>query len=567
MLFTLVRTGYALGLAAALAVGDGGSVESDYRRDPFRQLEELLPTPTATRAASGAPGARYWQQRADYSIKVELDERAHRIRGRERITYANNSPDELAYLWLQLDANIFRPDSDAARTQPAPPMDQMSFESLEQLLARERFDGGVRIQRVAARGEALPYTIVKTMMRVELPRPLKPGKRLALDIDWSYAINDSAKVGGRTGYERFDDGNDIFEIAQWFPRMVAYSDATGWQHKQFLGRGEFTLELGDYDVEITAPADHVVAATGELQNPRQVLSADQRARLERARRSNKPVFIVTPKEARAAERTRAGAKRTKTWRFKAEDVRDFAFASSRKFIWDAMATRVPGRAGPVLAMSLYPNEAEPLWSRYSTRAVAHTLTVYSRHTFPYPYPVAISVNGPVGGMEYPMICFNGPRPEDDGTYTERTKYGLISVVIHEVGHNFFPMIVNSDERQWTWMDEGLNTFLQFLAEQAWEPDYPSRRGEPRDIVGYMTSANQVPVMTNSESLLQFGNNAYAKPATALNILRETVLGRELFDYAFRVYARRWRFRRPMPADFFRTMEDASGVDLDWFWRG
>ncbi len=570
MIVTLARHATTLGLALALALGgDEVGSDSSYRRDPFRQLEELLPTPTSTRAASGAPGARYWQQRADYAIKVELDERQHRIRGSERITYTNNSPDELSYLWLQLDANIYRPDSDAARTRTAPAMNKMSFEELEQLLARERFDGGVRVQRVAARGgERLRYTVVKTMMRVELPRPLKPGKRFVLDIDWSYAINNSALVGGRTGYERFEaDGNDIFEIAQWFPRMVAYSDATGWQHKQFLGRGEFTLELGDYDVEITAPADHVVTATGVLQNPRQVLTAKQRARLDRARRSKRPVFVVTPEEARAAETAKAGATRTKTWRFKAEDVRDFAFASSRKFIWDAMAVRVKGRKQPVMAMSLYPNEAEPLWSHYSTRAVAHTLDVYSRHTFPYPYPVAISVNGPVGGMEYPMICFNGPRPEDDGTYTERTKYGLISVVIHEVGHNYFPMIVNSDERQWTWMDEGLNSFLQFLAEQAWEADYPSRRGEPADIVGYMTSARQVPIMTNSESLLQFGNNAYGKPATALNILRETVLGRELFDYAFRVYARRWRFRRPMPADFFRTMEDASGVDLDWFWRG
>jgi hypothetical protein len=347
--------------------------------------------------------------------------------------------------------------------------------------------------------------------------------------------------------------------------MAAFTDVNGWQHKQFLGSGEFTLELGDYDVRITVPDDHVVAATGVLQNPREVLTAEQRRRLERARTAETPIFVITPEEAKVNESTPPADK--KTWHFRAENVRDFAFASSRKFIWDAQGHRPNGRGDTVMAMSFYPNEGEPLWSRYSTHAIVHTLDVYSRYTFDYPYPVAISVNGPVGGMEYPMICFNGPRPEPDGTYSERTKYGLISVIIHEVGHNYFPMIVNSDERQWTWMDEGINTFLQYLAEQEWEDDYPSRRGEPARIVEYMTSERLTPVMTNSESVLALGPNAYAKPATALNILRETVLGRELFDYAFKEYARRWKFKRPMPADFFRTMEDASGVDLDWFWRG
>ncbi len=352
-------------------------------------------------------------------------------------------------------------------------------------------------------------------------------------------------------------------MAQWFPRLCAYTDNRGWQHKQYLGRGEFTLELGNYVVRITVPDDHLVAATGVLLNSTEVLTPQQRARLETARTADKPVFVVTPAEA--LENQKSPSKGTKTWIFKADRVRDYAFATSRKFIWDAQGHDVEGNR--VMAMSFYPNEAEPLWSKYSTHAIIHTLNVYSRYTFPYPYPIAISVNGPVGGMEYPMICFNGPRPEADGTYSERTKYGLISVVIHEVGHNYFPMIVNSDERQWTWMDEGLNTFLQYLSEQEWEDNYPSRRGEPKLIVPYMRSRTQVPIMTQSDSILQFGNNAYAKPATALNVLRETVLGRELFDYAFKEYARRWRFKRPTPADFFRTMEDASGVDLDWFWRG
>jgi hypothetical protein len=558
----------ALALLVATVVGNPAAPARPQHtpHDPFRQLEELLPTPTDTRTASGAPGPGYWQQRADYAIDVTLDDANQRIIGSEQITYTNNSPDELRYLWMQLDANIFAPDADAATTAPAPDLAAgVGFEFLASTLERERFDGSFRITRVAdKRGKPLRHTVVKTMMRIDLPEPLPPGRSYVFEVDWNYAINDQRKFGGRAGYEHFpDDGNYLYELAQWFPRMAAYIDVTGWQHKQYLGRGEFTLEFGDYDVRITVPEDHVVAATGELRNAKKVLTKEQQRRLDAARRSDKPLFVITPEEAKANEGSRAKA--TKTWEFRAKDVRDFAWASSRKFIWDAQGYREGGT--DTFAMSYYPKEAEPLWSRYSTRAIVHTLDVYSRYTFDYPYPVAISVNGPVGGMEYPMICFNGPRPEKDGTYSKRTKYGLISVIIHEVGHNYFPMIVNSDERQWTWMDEGLNSFLQFLAEQEWEQGYPSRRGEPREMVDYMRSTAQMPIMTNSESIIQFGNNAYGKPATALNVLRETVLGRELFDFAFKEYARRWKFKRPMPADLFRTMEDASGIDLDWFWRG
>lgn len=533
--------------------------------DKFRQLEEILPTPNEQRAASGAPGRAYWQQRADYNIKVELDDARQRIAGAENITYYNGSPDALLYLWVQLDQNLFARDSDAVLTAAAPSFTNIPFRTIDNLLARRDFEGGYQITAVRdAAGAPLAHTIVKTMMRVDLPRPLAPGQSTAFSIDWNYNVNDAKRVGGRTGYEFFPkDGNYIYEIAQWFPRMAAYNDVSGWQHKQFLGSGEFTLEFGNYRVAITAPDDHVVSATGVLQNPAEVLTAQQRARLKQAETAKTPVMIVTPEEARVNETHKPAGK--KTWVFAADNVRDFAFASSRKFIWDAQAHNVGGNR--VLAMSFYPKEGEPLWSRYSTQAITHTLNVYSRYSFAYPYPVAQSINGPVGGMEYPMICFNGPRPEEDGTYPAATKYGLISVVIHEVGHNYFPMIVNSDERQWTWMDEGLNTFLQYLAEQEWETNYPSRRGEPRNITEYMASNDQVPIMTNSESVLQFGNNAYGKPATALNILRETVLGRELFDFAFKQYAQRWKFKRPMPADFFHTMEDASGVDLDWFWRG
>ena len=534
--------------------------------DTFRQLEEVLPTANSYRTASGAPGHKYWQQRADYSIDVELDDEKQRIIGSETIKYKNNSPDTLRYLWVQLDPNIFDKDSDTPKIATAPAMEGMSFGQLKNMMARTTFDGGVKITSVrkGVNGHPLKHTIVKTMMRIDLTQPLRSGETVEFSIDWNYNINDARVIRGRTGFEYFkEDDNYLYELAQWFPRMAAYSDVTGWQHKQFLGRGEFTLEFGDYVVRITAPDDHIVTASGVLLNSKEVLSEAQQKRMEEAKDAKEPMFIVTPEEAKENEKTKPTGK--KTWIFKADNVRDFAWASSRKFIWDAMGYDQNGNK--ILAMSFFPNEGEPLWSKYSTHSIVHTMEVYSKYTFDYPYPVAISVNGPIGGMEYPMICFNGPRPEKDGTYSKRTKYGLISVVIHEVGHNYFPMIVNSDERQWTWMDEGLNTFLQYLAEQEWEDGYPSRRGEPQDIVGYMASQNQVPIMTNSESILQFGPNGYAKPATALNVLRETILGRELFDFAFKEYSRRWMFKRPMPADFFRTMEDASGVDLDWFWRG
>jgi hypothetical protein len=547
--------------------------------DKFRQLDELLPTPNTIRAASGAPGHAYWQQRADYSIRATLDEANRAITGAETVTYHNNSPDTLTYLWVQLDQNIYKPNSDSrtgatirsrdAWDKPRGPDDGMKFDAMQSMMAARTFDGGFNIKSVKdAGGAPLRFVINRTMMRIDLPQPLKPGAKVAFSVEWSYKINESKVLGGRSGYEKFDDKNDLFEIAQWFPRMAAYYDVTGWQHKQFLGTGEFTLEFGDYDVAVTVPADHVVASTGELQNPGDVLTAAQRQRLEQARTAKQPVVIVTQLEAEAKEKTRATT--SKTWHFKAKNVRDFAWASSRKFIWDAQGFKKDSTN--VMAMSYYPKEGNPLWEKYSTQAIIHTIDQYNKYSFDYPYPVAISVNGPVGGMEYPMISFNGPRPTKDKktgeiTYSKRTKYGLIGVVIHEVGHNYFPMIVNSDERQWTWMDEGLNSFVQYLAEQAWEENYPQSRGEPRSIVDYMKSAGQQPIMTNSESISALGPNSYAKPTAALNVLRETVMGRELFDFAFREYARRWKFKRPTPSDFFRTMEDASGTDLDWFWRG
>ena len=541
--------------------------------DKFRQLNEYLPTSNVYRTASGAPGHEYWQQQADYKIDVTLDDENQSITGSANIRYSNNSPDSLKYIWLQMDQNRFNPKTsiDIAGETVSPDMDGMSFSAMRSHIERRNFDGGFKVSRLQdLNGSDLSYTVVGSNLRIDLPIELGPNQATDFAIDWSYNVLDSEILRARQAAEYFErDDNYIYEIAQWYPRVTVYSDYEGWHNKEYQGSGEFTLEFGNYDVTITVPADHIVASTGVLQNEAEVLTQDQRDRLIEARTASVPIFVVTPEEAVNNEKEKASE--TKTWHYKAENVRDFAFASSRKFIWDAMGYKMKENGKTVMAMSYYPMAGQPLWSDISTQAVMHTLQVYNKYSMTYPYPVAISVNGPIGGMEYPMISFNGARPTEhpDGTrtYGRRTKHGLIGVIIHEVGHFYYPMVINSDERQWTWMDEGLNTFLQNLAHQEWKDDYPLGRIDPRNITGYMTSTNQVPIMSNADSLLQKGNNAYAKPSTALNILRESIMGPELFDFAFREFAQRWKFKRPTPSDFFRTMEDASGVDLDWFWRG
>ena len=536
-----------------------------FAQNKFAQLGEELPTPNEYRNAAGAPGHNYYQQKADYKINVSLNDADQTIHGEEVITYTNNSPDALEYLWIQLDQNRKNIDSDSKLIQIEKMEDFKSVKDLE--LKTLYFDGGFKIEDVSSiDGNEMKYFINKTMLRIDLKNSLKPKTSISFKIKWWYNINNRDILNARSGYEFFPkDKNYLYTIAQWFPRMCVYNDVEGWQNKQFLGKGEFTLPFGDYEVNISVPSGHIVTATGELQNQKDILTPIQLERLELAKFSNSPVFIITQEEAERSEKMKSKA--LKKWSFKAENVRDFAFASSRKFIWDAQGIEINGKT--IMAMSFYPKEGNPLWEMYSTKLVAHTLKVYSKYTVDYPYPVAISVHSKSIGMEYPMICFNGGRPNEDGTYAEQTKYSMWGVIIHEVGHNFFPMIINSDERQWTWMDEGLNTFVQYLTEQEWERNYPSKRGPANKIVNYMSGDknNISPTMTNSESILQFGNNAYGKPATALNILRETIMGRELFDYAFKTYCERWKFKHPTPADFFRTMEDASAIDLDWFWRG
>lgn len=539
----------------------------DPSKNKFRQLGTELATPNAYRTASGAPGQLYWQQQANYRITIELDDENQEIFGEEKIEYINHSPDPLDYLWVQLDQNVRQKGSLGRKITPVKLNGQISPDIIKRFI--NEFDGGFNIEYVKdGSGNPCNVTINYTMMRIDMESPLMPGESVELEIKWSYRINDRRKYGGgRSGMEYFnEDDNYIYTIAQFFPRMAVYNEVEGWQNNQFLGRTEFALPFGNYEVEITVPADHIVGATGTLVNPEEVLSDERLERFREAYNStDRPVMIVNEEEARAAEKKKSKEKRT--WKFHAENVRDFAFASSRKFIWDGMAVEFGERR--VAAFSLYPKEGNPLWEKYSTRVVAHTLRVYSRHTFDFPYPVAYSVHTDNMGMEYPMICFNGGRPEKDGTYSERTKWSMIGVIIHEVGHNYFPMIVNSDERQWTWMDEGLNTFLQGIAEREWDYNHPSPKGKPANIVDYMKGdkSNISPIMINGELTMQFYNNAYGKPATGLNILRETIMGRELFDFSFRQYARRWMFKHPTPEDLFRTLEDASAMDLDWFWRG
>ena len=542
--------------------------QGHYNTNKFRQLKEELPTPNTQHTASGAPGYEYSQQQVDYKMNIVLDDENQRIYGEETIIYHNNSKDELSYLWIQLDQNMRAADSKSPDIEGGGPNVLYPPAVFSKMFVEEAFDGGFKIDYVKnSDGTDASYSINRTMMRLNLAKPLASGEKHSFKIKWWYHINDYLTQGTkRSGFEPFPDGNKNYVIAQFFPRLAVYDNVEGWQNAQFWGRSEFALEFGNYEVNITTPKDHILGATGLLKNPKEVYTKTQLERLEKAKSSFiDPVIIVSQEEAIKAEQGRSN--NTKTWKFYAENVRDFAFASSRKYILDGMAVDVQGKT--VMAYSLYPKEGNPLWEQHSTRAVASTLKTYSKHTFQYPYHKAISVHAKSIGMEYPMICYNYGRPNPDGTYNDRTKYRMIGVIIHEVGHNFFPMIVNSDERQWTWMDEGLNSFVQIMAQTDYEADFPLSRGLPKNIVGYMSGdqSKLAPIMSQGEHTYQFFDNAYAKPATALYILRNTIMGPELFDYAFKTYSKRWMFKHPTPADFFRTMEDASAMDLDWFWRG
>lgn len=548
------------------------SAQNQQWKGKFEQLDQVLPTPNSYRTGSGAPGEKYWQQRADYTINAEVDDNTQTLTGAETITYYNNSPDPLGFLWLQLDQNLFAENSMTNATRSGVVRDSVpaSFFSNSAGVTTSDYKGGYIVKSVKdASGKNLPFLINNTMMRVDLPAPIKTGEKFSFSVTWSYRESDRQQFDGRGGFEFFpEDGNYVYTFAQWFPRMCVYDDYEGWQNKQFLGQGEFALVFGNYNVKITVPSDHIVGATGTIQNPKEVLTKEQQERFEKAKKTfDQPVMIVTPEEAAKKEKTKSTKK--STWVFAAENVRDFAFATSRKFIWDAQSVKV-GTKTP-LAQSLYPKEGNPLWQKESTKAIKNALELYSSRTFDYPYPVAYSVHSAAQGMEYPMICFNGGRPAKDGTYSKQTLTGMVSVVVHEVGHNFFPMIVNSDERQWSWMDEGLNTFLEKETIRTLYPELYGTHGTPKGIAPFMRGdkSQMRPIMSMSDNIRrsEFGPNAYTKPSAALTLLRETIMGPELFDRAFKEYSERWAFKHPKPADFFRSMEDASGVDLDWFWRG
>ena len=537
-------------------------------QNKFRQLKEMLATPNSQRTASGAPGKDYSQQKVDYDMSIVLDDNNQKITGKETITYHNNSDDTLKYLWVQLDQNVRAKDSKTPDITPSSKIPEKLNKRWYDTMFSEPFDGGFNIMSVQnIDGSNLSHTINQTMMRINLPEPLASGEKFQFKISWWYNINNHRINRGRSGYEHFtEDGNNNYVIAQFYPRLCVYDNVEGWQNDQFWGRSEFALEFGDFSVDITVPSDHVMQATGILQNEKDVLTKKQQKRLQEAKNTyDKPVLIHTQEEAINAEKKRS--QKTKTWKYYAENVRDYAFATSRKFIWDGMAVDINGKK--VMAYSLYSKEANPLYGDHSTLATVQTLKTYSKYTFDYPYHKAVSVDGQMG-MEYPQMAFNPGRPDlPDGGYSDRMKYRMIKVTIHEVGHNFFPMIINSDERQWTWMDEGLNSYLEMLAELEYDKDFPMRRGLPKNIVGYMSGDQSkiAPIMSKGDNVYSFGNNAYGKPATALWILRETIMGKDLFDHAFKTYAQRWKFKHPTPADFFRSMEDASAMDLDWFWRG
>ncbi len=534
----------------------------------FEAIDRLIEPPSPYRTASGAPGAEYWQQRADYQIKASIDELNNILEGEETITYYNNSPDALKFLWINLEQNVNRKDGSDFNYVFGGVKDSISSLQAQRVLRAIDFPAGTEILSVKDEaGNDLKYREIKTMMRLDLPEALKPNSKITFSIKWKNFITNRANyLLSREGYEYFPkDDNKVFLLGHWFPRMAVYNDTEGWQNKQFQKLGEFALEFGDYELEITVPADHIVASTGALVNESEVLTSAQMERLKQARQSSdKPMMIVTPEEARKNEKKKSTT--TKTWKFRAENVRDVAFATSRKFIWDAMAVKLP--TNNVLAMSFYPKEGLPVWTEESTMAIKNAIEVYSETTFDYPYPVCISVNTSNIGIEYPMISFNGGRPVN-GKISEGARRGMTSTIVHEVGHNWFPMIVSSDERKWMWMDEGLNTYVhqKTLAER-----YPQwSHTEPKSIVPFMKGDKSIlrPIMTNADNdlLAQMGSNFYQKPTVGFQMLRNSIVGQELFDEAFKEYANRWKFKHPNPADMFRTIEDVTATDLDWFWRG
>ncbi len=522
--------------------GHGRLTGADWRQDAdniFRPLD--LPTPTGVRLGSGAPGPQYWQPRADYRIDATLDPVNRVLTATARVTYTNNAPEPLGYLWIHLEQNLFNNDSIGARLTRGE----------ERFGNRDGFNGGYTITSITHNGRDLPLAVYDTLGRVELPQPIPAaGGVFTFDIAWSFPIPEYGS--DRLAIEEVEQGT-IFQLAQWFPAVVKYDDVHGWNALPYIGQGEFYTDFGDYELTISAPREFLVVATGELLNPTEVLTQTQVERLAQARSTPDTVDIISAEEVGEPSTIPSGSG-PRTWRFRAEDVRTVAFAASDAFIWDAA-----GASTGTLIQSVYPKEGLPLWAK-STEYLRFSVEHYSEKWFPYPYPVAINVNGDVGGMEYPMIIFCRNR---------RSEEGLFGVTTHEIGHNWFPMIVSNDERRHAWMDEGFNTFINYYATEAYFGEPEARRGDAQMIVPAMLLPNQQPIETPADYVRRnrLGILQYAKTGAGLVLLREQILGPDRFDRAFRDYIERWAFKSPRPADFFRAMEDAAGADLSWFWRG
>ncbi|MGD9522818.1 MAG: M1 family metallopeptidase [Gemmatimonadales bacterium] len=508
---------------------------------PFRPLD--LPAPSAVRTASGRPGAGYWQQRADYRIRATLDPATHRITGEEVITYHNRSPDALPHLWLHVEQNICAPESITNRLNQPP----LVFLGSAFDFSCQGFAGGGTMTALTVDGRAARATRYGTTLRVDLPEPLAPGASTDLAIAWHFTVPPS-------GAARMGRDGDLHEVAQWYPRMVVYDDVRGWNHEPYIGAGEFYLEYGSFEVELTVPAAWTVAATGQLMNPEAVLTTETRARLARARNSEEPVAIVTAAEALVPARHRPAIAGTLTWHFRADSVRDFAFAAGPGLRWDAS-----GYDG-ILVQTLY-RSAATKWeeaNRMARGAIRH----FSERWMRYPYSHATSVEGPIEGMEYPMLTFVPDSP---------TREDLHWVLAHELGHQWFPMVVGSNERLYPWMDEGFNTFIDLanVAEYFAGTAYGDTIGvHPLHLhPDHAVPGAEQPLITRPVEVRDLFWGAYQKPALMLSLLRDEVLGPDRFDDAFRDYMRTWAYRHPTPADFFRLMRDRSGMDLDWFWRG
>jgi len=530
-------------LVAALLVAAAGSVRAqspDSAASPFRPL--LLPAPNQVRTGSGRPGRGYWQQRVDYRIRATLNPARHELVGRETIHYVNRSPDPLPYLWVFLEQNICEPGSVTNKLNQPP----LVFLGATFDFSCKGFAGGLTLDHVRIGTRHVGRTVYGTTMRVDLPRPLAPGEFLDLDIGWRFTVPDYG--AGRMGR----DGT-LYQLGQWYPRVAVYDDVRGWNHEPYLGGGEFYLEYGRFDVALTVPADYIVGATGTLLNPTEVLTATERTRLARARTSEAAVAIIAADEAGDAKRTRPARSGTLTWRFAADSVRDFAFGAAPDFRWDASAYR------HTLVHTLYRTSA-PEWEE-ANRIVRDAVQYYSEQWYPYPYAHITSIEGPIEGMEYPMITFCPRAPSREDRQW---------VLAHELGHQWVPMIVGSNERLYPWMDEGFNTFIdlgnaaRYFAGTPYGDSievHPLHLYPDHAIPGKEQALINRPV--ESHDLFWTG---YQKPALMMQTLRYEVLGKDRFDYAFRQYLKAWAFKHPTPADFFRLMRDASGMDLDFFWR-